>query len=58
MCRPDLMIWRVVRLDDNGNRFEVARGLASDTAEQVIRNYEHKGHKQTYVKELETCVKP
>jgi hypothetical protein len=45
-------LWRVVRLDDNGNRFEVAGNLSQRAAERLIDAYERKGHKQTYCKEL------
>lgn len=58
MCQPDPTIWRVVRLDDNGNRFEVTRGLSAEAADRLIRIFEGKKHKQTYLKEIQPCAKP
>lgn len=49
-------LWRVFRLDEHGNRFEVARGLTAQAAELLIGDYERKGHKQTYCKEEEQCA--
>jgi len=59
MCRPDPypLLWRVFRLDDHGNCFEVARDLPEDAANRLIAAYERKGHKQTYCKEMQRCVK-
>jgi hypothetical protein len=37
-----------MRQDDNGNRFEVAHGLACDKAQEMIRQFEESGHKQFY----------
>lgn len=45
--------WRVTRIDDNGNRFAIADGLSEAEADALIRDYERKGHKQTYVKETQ-----
>jgi len=45
--------WRVYRVDDNGNRFELARNLSERGAKGLIRDYEGKGHKQTYCKEMQ-----
>ena len=45
--------WRVYRMDDNGNRFELAHGLTEQGADELIRVYEGKGHKQTYCKEMQ-----
>lgn len=48
MAAADAPTWRVMRQDDNGNRFVVAEGLsraeAKTRAEALIRL----GHKQTY----------
>ena len=49
-------LWRVVRLDDNGNRYEVARDLSRCAADRLIDDYEGKGHKQTYCKEVQPCI--
>lgn len=40
--------WSVWGQDDNGNRYEMARGLTRDAAEKRAREFEEKGHKQTY----------
>lgn len=44
--------WRVYRLDDNGNRFMIAGDLTELEADALIDDYERKGHKQTYCKEV------
>ncbi|MGW6918254.1 SPOR domain-containing protein [Kitasatospora sp. NPDC054939] len=40
--------YRVMRQDDNGNRFEVAAGLAREEAERLAEEFEARGHKQLY----------
>lgn len=40
--------WRLVRLDDNGNETEVARFPDRDAAEQSMRAFEARGHKQMW----------
>lgn len=40
--------YRVMRQDDNGNRFEVARGLERAEAERLAAEFEARGHKQLY----------
>lgn len=45
--------FRVMRQDDNGNRFVVARGLAKDEAERLAAEFEARGHKQLYWTEAE-----
>jgi hypothetical protein len=40
--------WRLFRLDDNGNRFLVARFAKRADAEAEARLYEARGHKQVY----------
>lgn len=42
------MRWRVVRQDDNGQRFVIATALSEDAARQLVRDYEARGHKQLY----------
>jgi hypothetical protein len=41
-------IWSVWRRDDNGNVFLVKSGLTEDDALRLVREFEAKGHKQTY----------
>ena len=41
-------IWAVVRLDDNGNHFQIASNLPYIEAEQTVRQFEESGHKQCY----------
>jgi len=41
-------LWVLVRTDDNGNDFEVARFADREEAEEERRTYEAKGHKQLY----------
>lgn len=45
--------WRVVRQDDNGNRFVVQDHLSREAAELVAAEFESRGHKQTYWDEPE-----
>lgn len=40
--------WTVYRQDDHGNQFVVATQLSRDDAEQLVANYEARGHKQHY----------
>jgi hypothetical protein len=40
--------WRLVREDDNGNRFPVAAFPTREEAEQARERYEARGHKQFY----------
>jgi hypothetical protein len=44
----DQPIWRVMRLDDNGNHFEIARGLPRTKAQEMVKQFEESGHKQFY----------
>lgn len=48
--------WRVMRQDDNGNRYLVNRYLTRTEAEREIARLESSGHKQFYwiERELET----
>lgn len=40
--------WRVMRTDDNGNEFELARVSSSCEATSLAEAYEARGHKQFY----------
>lgn len=40
--------WRLVRLDDNGNAFVVRSDLTRAAAEALAREFEARGHKQSY----------
>ncbi len=40
--------WIVMRQDDNGNCYEVARVTSRCEAESLMRQYEARGHKQVY----------
>ena len=40
--------WSVWRQDDHGRRFEMQRGMTQSEAEKMARQYEERGHKQTY----------
>ena len=40
--------WKLTRLDDNGNEIEMYRFMRKSDAEWARRNYEAKGHKQSY----------
>lgn len=40
--------WQLLRLDDNGNRFVMRSGLTREEAEALARDYQARGHKQTY----------
>jgi hypothetical protein len=52
IARP---LWRVVRLDETGNRFVVVGDLSAPAADRLIGDLERKGHKQTYFKEMQPC---
>ncbi|SDG25432.1 hypothetical protein SAMN05216603_1018 [Pseudomonas benzenivorans] len=40
--------WCLVRLDDNGNQFVVRTDLSRAAAEALAREFEARGHKQSY----------
>lgn len=40
--------YRVMRQDDNGNRYVVARDLTHAAAEALAAEFEARGHKQLY----------
>ena len=46
--------WRVMREDDNGNRFVVAEALTESEARQQVEALTARGHKQVYWAERET----
>lgn len=50
--------WRVVRQDDNGNRYVVSRHQTREEAEQVIARLESGGHKQLYWTERDPDASP
>ncbi|MEV4615737.1 hypothetical protein AB0K43_24555 [Kitasatospora sp. NPDC049258] len=47
--------FRVMRQDDNGNRYRVAGGLTRAAAEALAAEYEARGHKQLYWVERESA---
>jgi len=46
--RAGLPAYAVLRLDDNGNQFEVTRATSACQANAIAATYEARGHKQTY----------
>jgi hypothetical protein len=42
------MQFRVLRMDDHGNRFELARTATLDEASALVAEYTRRGHKQIY----------
>ena len=38
----------VIRMDDHGNKYVMRKGLSKENAEEVVREFEAHGHKQTY----------
>jgi hypothetical protein len=40
--------WCVKRLDDNGNEFILRANLSREQAEHLARDYQARGHKQSY----------
>lgn len=47
--------FRLMRQDDNGNRYVVARGLSREDADRLAAEYEARGHKQLYWVEREAA---
>jgi hypothetical protein len=47
--------WQVWRQDDHGHRALVAGKLPRDVAEQMVTEFEAKGHKQHYWLEKAPC---
>lgn len=48
IAAPHGPTWSVWRKDENGNVFLVQNNLAEIEALRLVRDYEGKGHKQTY----------
>ena len=48
VCPPIAPAVRVLRRDDNGGTFEVARFTSRCEAEAAAQRFEQRGHKQTY----------
>jgi hypothetical protein len=44
-----------VRLDDNGNQYVVRTGLTRAAAEALARQFEARGHKQSYWVRQQPC---
>jgi hypothetical protein len=42
------MVWRILRLDDNGNQFVVAECDSEDEARRIADGFSARGHKQAY----------
>lgn len=45
---PEFPSWSVRRLDDNDNEFVVQSNLTETQANSLAKEYEEKGHKQSY----------
>ncbi|KAG2377344.1 hypothetical protein C9374_009255 [Naegleria lovaniensis] len=45
-------VWRVVRLDDNGNEYEMERGLTKKQADELAQEFTSRLHKPMYWSEL------
>ena len=52
-AQPVAEHWCVRRQDDNGNVFEIARGLTHEAAEHLAARYAASGHTQAYWVERE-----
>ncbi|MFF2750107.1 SPOR domain-containing protein [Kitasatospora sp. NPDC058048] len=50
--------YRVMRQDDNGNRFLVAKGLDRAEARRLADGFEARGHKQMYWVEADGEARP
>lgn len=50
--------WRVMRQDDNGNRFVVAEGLSQAGAARCVEDLTARGHKQSYWAEPQLSGEP
>ena len=42
------VVWRVLRLDDNANRFVVAECASEEEARRISDEFTARGHKQVY----------
>ena len=49
------MAWKVIRIDDNGQQFVLARNLLESEAQALVVKMESRGHKQTYVCKKMSC---
>ena len=47
-ARDGPLAWTVRRLDDNGNEYDITRVTSRCEAAAITREYEARGHKQTY----------
>lgn len=52
--RPSEQTWAVWRQDDNGNAFRISGGHSAADAERICAEFEARGHKQHYWKQLES----
>jgi hypothetical protein len=43
-----MAIWRVIRLDDTGNRYVMAERDSQDEAQRIVDDFIARGHKQAY----------
>ncbi|MFB7374070.1 SPOR domain-containing protein [Streptomyces sp. NPDC056222] len=43
-----VLVWLVIRQDDNGNRYRVGRYATQDEAQKVADSLDDRGHKQLY----------
>ncbi|WP_316526503.1 SPOR domain-containing protein [Kitasatospora brasiliensis] len=50
--------YRLMRQDDNGNRFLVAKGLDPAEARRLAAEFEARGHKQLYWAEPDGTERP
>jgi len=46
--------WQVIRQDDNGNLFVMRTDLSEKQARELVREFEARGHKQSYWVKQET----
>jgi len=53
LSRTDQSRWKLLRQDDNGNRFEISRFSSRSEALEILAEFEKRAHKQTYW--LEAC---
>ena len=55
--RTPRVVWRVLRLDDNGNRFVVAECASEGEARRIAEDFTARGHKQAYWVECDGDVR-
>ncbi len=46
---PPVSRWLLYRIDDNGNEMAMRRFARREEAEAAMRDYQARGHKQTYL---------